>query len=117
MFLLSCFKDSSRDESEDTTSSIQVTINTPLNEITEDNLRAYPVSGTCSAEDGTVTVTVGTAFPIKQPDCNKEGTWKTTVNIESLPSGSVAIIAYQTDAFDNLKEDEKAITKTIGHRP
>ena len=91
-----------------------VAIDTPLASITESNLNAYPVSGTCTPGDGVVTVKVGAASPDTEPDCSSGGTWTVLVDVTHLFQGALAVTASQTDAFGNTGvAPEQSIIKTI----
>lgn len=77
-----------------------VTIETPA-AIDASNHASYGVSGTCTAGDGEVRVTVGTL--VTTAPCSGAGTWTVAgLNVASLPQGSVTITASQTDAAGNV---------------
>ena len=99
--------------SKDTTAP-QVTITTPLAGITESNFVSYPLSGTCTFEDGRLTVAVGTAMFDGIVDCQIGGTWSASVNVSSLERGTFDVMASQTDALGNTGDDRESIIKTIG---
>jgi hypothetical protein len=63
------------------------------------NVNPYPVSGTCSENGRTVTVSVGGVTAT--PSCTAGLTWSTTVNASSLAEGSVTITANHTDTLGN----------------
>ena len=91
-----------------------VAIDTPLASITEGNLNAYPVSGTCTAGEGVVTVKVRAASADTEPDCSSGGTWTASVDVADLIQGVLAVTASQTDAFGNTGfAPEQSIIKTI----
>ena len=97
----------------DTTPPV-VAINTPLASITEGNLNAYPVSGTCTPGDGVVTVKVRAASADTEPDCSSGGTWTASVDVTDLIQGVLAVTASQTDPFGNTGfAPEQSIIKTI----
>ena len=96
------------------TTAPQVTITTPLAEITESNLESYPLSGTCTFGDGRLTVAVGTATPDGTVDCQTEGTWSASVNVSSLEKGIFNVTASQTNILGNRGDDRESITKAIG---
>ena len=99
--------------SKDTTAP-QVTITTPLPEITGSNLESYPLSGTCTFGDGRLTVALGTATPEGTVDCQTGGTWSASVNILSLEKGTFDVTASQTDTLGNTGNDSESIIKRIG---
>lgn len=67
--------------------------------INNSNKTNYPVSGTCSENGRTVSVTVGTASAT--PSCSG-GAWSTTINVSSVAdSGSVSVTANHTDLAGN----------------
>ena len=92
----------------------QVTITTPLAEITEGNVNSYPLSGRCTFGDRPLAVAVGTATPDGTVDCQTGGTWSASVNVSSLERGTFDVTASQTDTLDNTGDDNESITKTIG---
>ena len=82
------------------------------------NAATYPVSGTCSREEGAVSVTVGTSpttvsATSDDDDCSSDGEWSVSVNVGNTISDgpSVAIVAsfgsgdgVETDATTALKD-------------
>ena len=82
------------------------------------NAATYPVSGTCSREEGAVSVTVGTSpttvsATSDDDDCSSDGQWSVSVNVGNTISDgpSVAIVAsfgsgddVKTDATTALKD-------------
>ena len=94
----------SKTVSKDTSSqAVQITLPTgstmaaPINAA---NAAAYSVSGTCSSEEGAVTVTVGTSpttvsATSDADDCSSNGQWSVSVNVgDTISDGpSVAIVA------------------------
>ena len=99
--------------SKDTTAP-QVTITTPLPEITESNFVSYPLSGTCTFGDSSLTVAVGTATPDGTVDCQAGGRWSASVNVSPLEKGTFDVTASQTDTLGNRGDDSESITKAIG---
>lgn len=86
------------------------------------NVASYLVSGTCSENSRTVTVSVGGIGAT--PNCSG-GAWSTTVNGTSLTDGSVTITADHTDAAGNtatqanvsITKDTSAPTVSITSAP
>jgi large repetitive protein len=70
-----------------------VTLN-PSAPISGTNAGMYPVSGSCDASAGTVTITVGTVSTMVP--CTG-GMFTATVNVSALPDGMVAVSAAQTN--------------------
>ena len=69
------------------------------------NQATYPVSGTCTAGDGSVTVSIAGATPASQAvACSGGGTWSTSFNVTAIGDGSnvVDVSASQTDSAGNL---------------
>ena len=83
--------------------------------INADNQEAYIVAGSCTAGDGNVKVTIGTApkFVTMTTACNAAGAWTApAANVASLPLGPVDITATQTDAAGNTGTRSVITTKT-----
>ncbi|WP_233174872.1 hypothetical protein [Delftia sp. ASV31] len=79
------------------------------------NQDAYIVAGSCTAGDGNVKVTIGTApkFVTMTTACNAAGAWTApAANVASLPLGPVDITATQTDAAGNTGTRSVITTKT-----
>ncbi len=77
---------------------------TPVPEVTEDNQETYPVSGSCTAGDGDVTVSIAGATPSTQAvECSDAGTWSAIFNVTDIPNGIDAVVveANQTDEEGN----------------
>ena len=89
-----------------------VTVTSPSN-ITASNVGVYPVAGTCTVNDGNVTIMLGTApnTVTTTTPCGADGKYSTTVNVSSLPEGSVAIQVSQTDAAGNTGTANTTVTK------
>ena len=86
-----------------------VTVTAPA-PITAANQGSYSVSGTCSAGDGAVSVTIGTVSTVTP--CTAGGTWTVTgANVANLPQGTVTITASQTDAAGNTGSGTGTATK------
>ena len=78
--------------------------------INESNQSSYSVSGTCSAMDGTVSVSIG-SIAASAPCTN--GTWTVTgIKVGGLPAGSVTVTASQTDAAGNTATATRQVSKT-----
>ena len=68
------------------------------------NEASYPVSGTCSAGDGDVTVGIAGATPASQAvACSGGGTWSASFDVSAIGDGSnvIDVNASQTDAASN----------------
>ncbi|SDZ50991.1 choice-of-anchor P family protein [Delftia lacustris] len=68
------------------------------------NQGAYVLSGTCTAGDGDIKVSIGTApnAIVATAACDGGGRWTIpATNVSSLPAGTVAVQASQTDAAGN----------------
>ncbi|MBT8435911.1 MAG: hypothetical protein KJP11_00940, partial [Gammaproteobacteria bacterium] len=68
------------------------------------NQASYPVSGTCTAGDGNVTVSITGATPPSQAEsCSANGTWSAVFDVSAIADGAnaIAIDASQTDAAGN----------------
>ncbi|MEZ5608328.1 MAG: choice-of-anchor P family protein [Burkholderiaceae bacterium] len=65
------------------------------------NQHDYSPTGTCTAGDGDVTVTIGSLPPVTA-SCEAGGTWTAPpTDVSSLPRGDVVVTASQTDAAGN----------------
>ena len=85
--------------SKDTTAPV-LALTTPA-VITTANVAAYPVGGTCTIDDGNVTVNVGSVSG--STACDGSGTFATTLDVSGLVDGaSLAVSASQTDTASNL---------------
>ncbi|MCU7829212.1 MAG: choice-of-anchor L domain-containing protein [Candidatus Thiodiazotropha sp. (ex Myrtea sp. 'scaly one' KF741663)] len=72
--------------------------------VTAANAATYPVSGTCSAGDGNVTVSIAGATPGSQDvACSGGGAWSATFNVSAIGDGPnvIDVNANQTDAAGN----------------
>ena len=68
------------------------------------NAASYPVSGTCTAGDGDVTLGIPGAAPASQDvTCTGGGNWSATFDVSAIADGTNAIVvdASQTDAASN----------------
>lgn len=93
----------------DTTPPV-VTVDAPAN-IDSSNEGSYTASGTCTAGDGNVTVTIGSLSA--STACSGTGTWLVSgLNVSALPTGAVTISASQTDAAGNTGNGSAQATKT-----
>ena len=75
-----------------------------LNDANATNSSAYGVTGSCTINDGDVTVSIAGATPGSQAvTCTAAGTWTATFDVSAIADGSNAIItdAMQTDNSDN----------------
>ena len=75
-----------------------------LNDANAANASTYTVSGSCSVDDGNVTVFIAGATPANQPvSCSPGGTWTATFDVSAIADGTNAIVvdATQTDAANN----------------
>ena len=75
-----------------------------LNDANAANASTYTVSGSCSVDDGNVTVFIAGATPANQPvSCSPGGTWTATFDVSAIADGTNAIVvdATQTDAVNN----------------
>ncbi len=87
-----------------------VTVTAPA-QINAGNQSSYSVSGTCTAGDGAVSVTIGNVSTVTP--CTAGGTWTVTgANVANLPQGTVTITASQTDAAGNTGTGTGTATKT-----
>lgn len=78
------------------------------------NQDAYIVAGSCTAGDGNVKVTIGTAPNSVEAiaACGSNGQWTTAANdLGGLPAGTVPIQASQTDAAGNTGTANVSVTK------
>lgn len=74
------------------------------------NQSSYSVSGTCTTEDGAVTVSIGNVTA-SAPCTN--GAWTVSgVKVGGLPAGSVTVTASQTDAAGNTGTATRQVNKT-----
>ena len=81
------------------------------------NQNAYTVAGSCTAGDGDVKVTIGTApkSVTMTTACNAAGAWTApATNVANLPPGPVTITAVQTDAAGNIGTQSVITSKTTG---
>jgi Mg-chelatase subunit ChlD len=72
------------------------------------NSAAYPLSGACTAGDGNVNVTIGSATPTNQAvACSGGGTWNASSDVSAVADGAatISISASQTDAASNTGSD------------
>ncbi|VAW52417.1 internalin, putative [hydrothermal vent metagenome] len=68
------------------------------------NVAAYPVSGTCTAGDGNITVAISGASPANQSVvCTAGGTWSATFDVLAIAdsTNALSVDASQTDAASN----------------
>ena len=85
--------------------------------ITSGNQSAYVVSGSCSENGSTVSVSVGGISALPAPTCSG-GAWTAPgVDTGGLPSGSVTITASQTDAAGNSGSGTRTTTKEVAQSP
>lgn len=76
------------------------------------NEHAYSPSGTCTAGDGDVTVTIGSLPPVTAT-CEPDGTWTAPpTDVSSLPKGDVVVTASQTDGTGNTGTGSATATKS-----
>ena len=91
----------------DTTAPV-VALTTITTAVTADNLRAFPLSGTCSEDGETVTIVINDAPSLSGPSCQNGApnhTWQGTVDLSgTAPSGTAAIKVSQVDAAGNIGE-------------
>ncbi|MBX2823184.1 MAG: hypothetical protein KTR33_00555, partial [Gammaproteobacteria bacterium] len=81
-----------------------VTVAPPVAANAENQLD-YPLSGTCTAGDGDVQITVAGATPaVSFATCESDGTWSTTVDVSALLDDPAAldIGVSQEDAAENV---------------
>ena len=82
----------------------EVTINA-LEELTDANKAAFPLTGSCDENTRDVvvsakaTITPTTIVPAPQPTCGSDG-WTTSLDLSTL-RGDITIRAYQVDAAEN----------------
>ncbi|MBA6417410.1 choice-of-anchor L domain-containing protein [Colwellia sp. 6M3] len=75
-----------------------------LNDANATNSSAYGVTGTCTINDGDVTVSIVGATPSSQAvTCTAAGTWTATFNVSSIADGDNVVVAnaMQTDNSGN----------------
>ncbi len=67
------------------------------------NQGSYPVSGTCTAGDNNVTVSIAGVAPSQSVACTAGGTWSATFDVSGIADGTavIDISASQTDAAGN----------------
>ncbi len=86
-----------------------VTITTAPN-INNANRNAYSPAGTCTADDGLVTVRVGS---VTATVACANGTWTAAgMRVAALPDGSVTVTASQTDEAGNMGSDTRQVSKS-----
>jgi len=93
---------------------IRVGINVPQSPPTATSLSAFPISGSCTESGQSVLLRIeGTAggAPIGLPVCNA-GMWSTSVNLASLPAGTVVLTADHGDGADK-KANTARISLTL----
>lgn len=103
----------SRITTKDTTApAVAVTWAPPINAA---NASAYHASGTCTAGDAPVTVTIGNVAAGSVP-CTSGGTWSVSgVNLSGLGNSppAITVTATQTDAAGNLGQGTRDTTKDV----
>jgi len=88
--------------SKDASAPMVATTSAPLATLV--NQAAYPVNGTCTADDGGVTVSIAGATPASQVvTCSAGGTWSASFDVSAIGDGTgvIDINASQTDAAGN----------------
>lgn len=97
-------QDHATDTAEVTKDATLPAVTVDPDDIDSDNQDEYPISGTCTAGDGEVTVTIGSgdnAITLTA-DCDENGEWETEpTDVSGQPDGEVPIQACQTDAAGN----------------
>jgi len=85
---------------------VTITSTTPINNT---NQTHYTLTGTCTAGDGDITITIGTQT--YSTTCQADKTWSTNIDLSALEDGTISIQASQTDAVGNTGNDSKDIFK------
>jgi len=88
-------------DSVDKDATIPLVAITSAPDINASNVAAYPVSGTCSENGETVTVSVGGQVPATQPTCTA-GTWNVAFDVALVADGTgIVVSADHVDAATN----------------
>ena len=78
------------------------------------NVASYSLTGTCSPNGGTVSVSVGGVNPISTPSCGS-GTWSGNFNLSQVgDSLSVAIVASYTQGVNTVHRPGATVIKDTG---
>lgn len=86
-----------------------VGFNTPLSYVNSNNQSDYTLSGSCTASDNDLLVTIGGQPHVAA--CRDNNTWALTTDLSSYSDGEIAISAKQTDAVGNEGVAEGSLTK------
>lgn len=78
------------------------------------NYTAWTVSGTCSEDGRTVSISAGGGAVTASPACSS-GTWTTNLNLTAITDGAFTVTANHSDlAGNNATQDSRSFNKDIG---
>lgn len=97
-----------------TTATPTVTINTPAPDISQANVTAYSINGTCSENGTVVTLAIGSIN--LSPNCSGGNWYANLVDTSGLPDGPVSVTADHStapQASTSITKDTSSSTVTI----
>lgn len=87
-----------------------VTLN-PLPAVTSSNQSSVPISGTCSAGSGNIANSTSPVGASQSLPCQGNGTYSGSLDVSTLPDGSITVTAKQTDAANLSSSASQSTTK------